>query len=209
MMGPTGVGCLYGKRELLAEMPPFMAGGAVSDVSEDSCEFLDPPERFEAGLQNYAGVLGFARACEFLARWTGKPGGSCGASSTAWPPTLWPARNGSGSSGRGTRPAQRHPQPRDTGVGLHDAARIFDSSDNIMLRAGRRCAHSWYHRSGVNDSLGPPSTSTIPGKKSSLFRGEDAGPAEVFLDLVGIRTGGILVSLSGCAIQTSEERRSR
>ncbi|MCK4798292.1 MAG: aminotransferase class V-fold PLP-dependent enzyme, partial [Spirochaetes bacterium] len=67
MVGPTGMGVLYGKKELLDELEPFIVGGdTVSDTTFESAEFLPPPEKFEAGLQNYAGIIGSGAAVDYL-----------------------------------------------------------------------------------------------------------------------------------------------
>ena len=71
MCGPSGMGVLYGKLEHLNSMNMFLYGGdTVSDVRfEDGKiipEYLPPPEKFEAGLQNYAGAIGAGAAAEYL-----------------------------------------------------------------------------------------------------------------------------------------------
>ncbi|MGY5871717.1 MAG: aminotransferase class V-fold PLP-dependent enzyme [Candidatus Thorarchaeota archaeon] len=71
MCGPTGMGVLYGKMEHLESMKMALYGGdTVSDVKfEDGKilpEYLPPPEKFEAGLQNYAGAIGSGAAAEYL-----------------------------------------------------------------------------------------------------------------------------------------------
>ncbi len=71
MCGPTGMGVLYGRLELLESMQMCLYGGdTVSDVRyEDGVilpEYLPPPEKFEAGLQNYAGAIGAAAAADYL-----------------------------------------------------------------------------------------------------------------------------------------------
>ncbi len=71
MCGPTGMGVLYGKSEHLNAMDMFMHGGdTVSDVKyidgQIIPEYLPPPEKYEAGLQNYAGAIGAGAAAEYL-----------------------------------------------------------------------------------------------------------------------------------------------
>lgn len=67
MLGPTGVGALWGRRSLLENMPPFLTGGSVvADVSMTETEFLPPPNRFEAGSQPVAQIAGWAIALEYL-----------------------------------------------------------------------------------------------------------------------------------------------
>jgi cysteine desulfurase/selenocysteine lyase len=67
LYGPTGVGVLYGKRKWLEKMPPYQGGGdMIRSVSFDKTSFAFPPERFEAGTPNIAGVVGLAAAIEYL-----------------------------------------------------------------------------------------------------------------------------------------------
>lgn len=67
MLGPTGVGALWGRRTLLEAMPPFLTGGSVvADVSMEATEFLPPPNRFEAGSQPVAQIAGWAIALDYL-----------------------------------------------------------------------------------------------------------------------------------------------
>lgn len=67
MLGPTGVGVLWGKKELLNEMSPFMYGGEmIKEVTLNETIFADSPHRFEAGTPNIAGVIGLKAAIEYL-----------------------------------------------------------------------------------------------------------------------------------------------
>ena len=67
MMGPTGVGVLYVKQEVLQEMPPFLTGGSmISRVALEESTYQDAPQRFEAGTPNIAGVIGFGAALTYL-----------------------------------------------------------------------------------------------------------------------------------------------
>ena len=67
LYGPTGIGVLYGKRELLEAMPPFMGGGDMVDrVSFEKTTFAPVPLKFEAGTANYIGAIGLAEAIRFL-----------------------------------------------------------------------------------------------------------------------------------------------
>ena len=66
--GPSGIGCLYGRQELLLEMPPInLGGGMISEVSVHNVSFAPAPERFEAGSQNTLGVVGLGSALTYLA----------------------------------------------------------------------------------------------------------------------------------------------
>ena len=67
LYGPTGIGVLYGKRELLDKMPPYMGGGDMVDkVSFAKTTYAPLPLKFEAGTANYIGAIGLAEAIRFL-----------------------------------------------------------------------------------------------------------------------------------------------
>lgn len=67
MYGPTGVGVLWGKSELLNAMPPYQGGGEmINNVSFTSTEYAPIPHKFEAGTPNIAGVIGFSAALDYL-----------------------------------------------------------------------------------------------------------------------------------------------
>ena len=67
MCGPTGIGCLYGKQELLENLSPFALGGeTISDMDLNTCVFESIPHRLEAGIQHYAGAIGFGAAIDYL-----------------------------------------------------------------------------------------------------------------------------------------------
>lgn len=67
LYGPTGIGVLYGKEQLLDVMPPYMSGGDMVDrVSFERTTFAPLPLKFEAGTANFIGAIGLARAIEWL-----------------------------------------------------------------------------------------------------------------------------------------------
>jgi cysteine desulfurase/selenocysteine lyase len=67
MLGPTGVGILFAKREILEEMPPFIGGGdMIKEVHKQKTSFNDLPYKFEAGTPNIADVIGFGAAIDYL-----------------------------------------------------------------------------------------------------------------------------------------------
>lgn len=67
MCGPTGIGCLYGKQELLEKLSPLALGGeTISDMDLNTCVFEKIPHRLEAGIQHYAGAIGFGAAVDYL-----------------------------------------------------------------------------------------------------------------------------------------------
>ena len=69
IFGPTGIGVLYGKREVLDTMPPWQGGGnMIADVTFEKTAFHEPPTRFEAGTGNIADAAGLATALEYVER---------------------------------------------------------------------------------------------------------------------------------------------
>lgn len=67
LLGPTGIGALIGRRELLAALPPFLTGGSmITTVTMEGAEYLPPPQRFEAGTQRISQAIGFAAAVRWL-----------------------------------------------------------------------------------------------------------------------------------------------
>jgi len=69
MLGPTGVGVLYGRREHLAALPPFLTGGSmITTVTMEGAEYLPPPQRFEAGTQRVSQAIALGAAVDYLGR---------------------------------------------------------------------------------------------------------------------------------------------
>ncbi|WP_179428854.1 SufS family cysteine desulfurase [Spelaeicoccus albus] len=67
MLGPGGLGALYGTREALASLPPFLTGGSmIRTVTMVGSDFMDPPQRFEAGTQPIAQTVGLSAAADYL-----------------------------------------------------------------------------------------------------------------------------------------------
>lgn len=67
MYGPTGVGILYGKKEWLAQMPPYQGGGEmIREVTFDHTTYNDLPYKFEAGTPNIADIIAYRHAIEFI-----------------------------------------------------------------------------------------------------------------------------------------------
>ena len=67
MLGPTGIGVLYGREELLEKLRPFQfGGGMIKSVTQEDATWADLPEKFEAGTQNIAESIGLAKAIEYI-----------------------------------------------------------------------------------------------------------------------------------------------
>jgi cysteine desulfurase/selenocysteine lyase len=69
LYGPTGIGVLYGREELLSAMPPYQTGGdMIRSVSFEGTLYQDPPQRFEAGTPDIAGAIGLGAAIDYVQR---------------------------------------------------------------------------------------------------------------------------------------------
>ncbi len=67
MLGPTGIGVLYGRKQMLEEMDPFQGGGEmIREVFADHATWKEPPEKFEAGTVNIADTIGLGAAVDYL-----------------------------------------------------------------------------------------------------------------------------------------------
>ena len=67
LYGPTGIGCLWGRAELLEQMPPWQGGGAmIEKVTFEETTYLDPPARFEAGTPHIVGAVGLHAAVDWV-----------------------------------------------------------------------------------------------------------------------------------------------
>ncbi|WP_457629562.1 cysteine desulfurase [Oceanithermus sp.] len=69
MLGPTGAGVLWGRREVLADLPPFLGGGSmIEEVTIERSTYAPPPQRFEAGTPAIAEAVGLGAAADYLMR---------------------------------------------------------------------------------------------------------------------------------------------
>jgi cysteine desulfurase/selenocysteine lyase len=179
MVGPSGMGVLYGKKHLLEEIAPFIVGGdTVSDTTYEGAKFLPPPEKFEAGLQNYAGMIGSGAAVDYIEK-------------------------------VGLQNIEKHelalnrlitqgikdmkglkilgPQEPDQRGGIisftvefpkggdaHDIALILDETENIEVRSGAFCVHSWFNYRKCEAAV-----------RASLYFYNTEGEARKFIDTLG------------------------
>lgn len=173
MMGPSGTGVLYGKNDLLEKMSPFVVGGGtVSDSTYNSCTFEKPPERFEAGLQDYAGIIGLAEAARYLER-IGKR--NIEVHETELNKTITKGLlNLDGISIIGPHDAALRSGIISFNVGKagsHEVALLLDRNANIAVRSGAHCVHSWFNAHGMKGSV-----------RASLYAYNTKEEAAVFLD---------------------------
>lgn len=173
MMGPSGIGVLYGKYEQLDKLHPFLIGGdTVKDTTYDSCVLMNPPEKFEAGLQNYASAIGLAAAADYLE----KVGRENIAAHEAKLNEIITAgiKDIKGLSIIG--PAD--PKLRSgiisfniKGMFPHDIAIMLDDTANIMIRSGAHCVHSWFNAHAIRGSA-----------RASLYLYNTREEAEMFIE---------------------------
>ncbi|MCM3662029.1 SufS family cysteine desulfurase [Georgenia satyanarayanai] len=153
MLGPTGVGVLYGKRELLAAMPPVLTGGSmVQVVTMETSTYADAPQRFEAGTQMVAQTVGLRAAVGYL--------DELGMDAVAAHEQLLTERLLQGIS---TVPGVRVLGPSDArdrlavvafsvdGVHPHDVGQVLDNA-GVAVRVGHHCAQPVHQRLGVHAS---------------------------------------------------------
>lgn len=174
MLGPLGVGVLYGRSELLDAMPPFLTGGSmITSVSMERAEYLPAPARFEAGTQPVAQAVGLAAAAEYLTQ-LGMPAvherdaelGQAlarGLASVAGIRLLGPAP-GEPRVGLASFTVE--------GVHPHDVGQFLDEH-GIAVRVGHHCAEPLHRRLGV-----PASTRA----STSVYSTDDEVAA--FIDVV-------------------------
>ena len=143
MLAPTGTGFMYGKEERLKELKPLIYGGGIVGLTTyDSVKISPAPEKFEAGLENYSGIIGAGAALDYL------------------------KNIGMKNVAEHERHLQRLIQdgikdidnlhvigPEDPdkrggvfsfnidGLNPHDIAMMLDNMDGIMIRSGMHCAH--------------------------------------------------------------------
>ncbi len=144
MLGPTGIGVLYGRRELFENMPPFLTGGEMVDqVTAQGATWNRLPYKFEAGTPNVSGAIGLAAAMDYLeAHLLNRIALHVGKLSTmathrlARIPEVQLLNPGGSASGIVSFVVRNvHP---------HDVAAILDS-DNVAVRAGHHCAQPLHH----------------------------------------------------------------
>lgn len=149
MLGPTGVGSLYGKRELLEALPPVLTGGSMVEVvTMTETTFMPPPQRFEAGTQPVAQAVAMGAAAQYLHD-LGMSG--VHAYETELAGELLKIAE---------LPGVRVIGPEDNtdrlavvsfvvdGVHAHDVGQILDD-DGIAVRVGHHCAQPLHRRFGI------------------------------------------------------------
>ena len=148
MCGPTGTGALWGRREHLAAMPPFLGGGEmIREVRFEGTVFNDPPHRFEAGTPNIAGHVGLGAAVDYL-------DGIGMAAIAERESALLAHLDEEMRKVPGLRIIGNAPEKAADvsflleGAHAHDLATLLDL-EGVAVRSGHHCAHPLMHFFGV------------------------------------------------------------
>jgi len=151
MLGPSGTGVLYGKREVLEKVEPLTTGGGgVAITTYDTAEILPIPERFEAGLQNYAGIIGSGAAVRYLE--------GVGMEEVSEHEHRLNALATDGLKDVKNLSMLGPADPRRKGgifsfnlKGMlpHDVAMIIDEIASVLIRSGMHCVHPYFSSHGL------------------------------------------------------------
>lgn len=153
MLGPNGIGVLYGRRELLAALPPARTGGSmITTVTMEESEFMEPPMRFEAGTQPVSQAIALAQAARYL--------DAIGMSRIEEHEAALGQRLVEGLTAlpgiRVLGPAAGEPRAGlaafdVAGVHAHDVTQFLDAR-GIAVRGGHHCAQPLHRRLGLTAS---------------------------------------------------------
>ena len=154
MLGPSGIGCLYGRHELLAEMPPFLTGGSmISQVFMDHSTYAEPPARFEAGVPMTSQAVGLGAAVDYLTDLGMDVVAEHEAELTGFALQELSALPGVRILGPNTV------QDRGgavafvvDGIHAHDVGQVLDD-EGVQIRVGHHCAWPLHRRFGVAASV--------------------------------------------------------
>ncbi|KNY07937.1 aminotransferase class V-fold PLP-dependent enzyme [Microbacterium sp. GCS4] len=153
MLGPSGIGALYGRRALLEAMPPFLTGGSmITTVTTTEAEYLPPPQRFEAGTQRVSQAVALAAAIDYLIA-VGMP--RIAAHEAAFGRRLvegLSAIEGVQVLGSGIDLPRVGLASFDVaGIHSHDVGQYLDDL-GIAVRVGHHCAQPLHRRLGITSS---------------------------------------------------------
>ena len=154
MLGPTGIGVLYGNQQLLEQMPPYQFGGEmITDVQLDNSQWDQIPYKFEAGTPNIAGAVGLATAIKYLEQ-VGMT--QIRIRDTKLMAYLVPKLIAiPGVKVYGSQNPQQHVGVVSFNLGTlhpHDVATALDM-EGVAVRAGHHCAEPLVHSLGTNATV--------------------------------------------------------
>ncbi|MDA8436007.1 MAG: SufS family cysteine desulfurase [Actinomycetales bacterium] len=158
MLGPSGIGVLWGRYDLLEAMPPFLTGGSMIEVVRmEGSTFAPPPQRFEAGVPMAAQAVGLGAAVDYLQALTSADGSLSGLAAVA---AHEHALTAYALGSLAEMPGVRLIGPADTtsrgaavsfvveGIHAHDVGQVLDDR-GVEVRVGHHCAWPLHRRLGV------------------------------------------------------------
>jgi cysteine desulfurase/selenocysteine lyase len=175
ILGPCGVGVLYGKQNILDGLDPFLTGGGTVSYSDyERHELLSAPEKFEAGIQDYAGILGLEEAVKYLEKvgfdniakqeYELNEFITSELEKNAFVKIIGPAdaslRGGIFSFWI-------------EGMESHQVAIMLEQMGGIMVRSGQHCVNSWFNARGIKSSV-----------RASIYFYNTMDEAKIFVDAV-------------------------
>ena len=154
MLGPTGTGVFYGKEKLLEKLSPFLVGGdTVEYTTYEGYKMLPVPEKFEAGLQDYAGIIGLGEAIKYLEK--------IGFDNIA----EYELKLNTYITNEMLKIPKikiigpKEPEKRSgiinfyiDNTDMHQVALMLDNTANISIRSGQHCVHSWFNNKKIKNS---------------------------------------------------------
>jgi cysteine desulfurase/selenocysteine lyase len=154
MLGPSGIGVLYGRRELLEAMPPFLTGGSMIElVRMEGSTYAAPPARFEAGVPMTSQAVGLGAAVDYLSAIGMANVHAHETALTAAALEGLEAIDGVTIIGPRTTEARGGAVSFEIdGVHPHDASQVLDDS-GIAVRVGHHCAWPLHRAFGVQSSI--------------------------------------------------------
>jgi len=181
MLGPTGVGALYGRRELLEALPPVTTGGSmVRTVTMETTTYADPPQRFEAGTQMVSQAVALGVAAQYLSELGME---AVAAHEQEMARLLIEAV--------ASVPGARVVGPTDTrdrlatvafvvdGVHAHDVGQVLDAA-GVAVRVGHHCAQPLHRRFGVAATTRASAAVYTTAEDVAVFREALASVREFF-----------------------------
>ncbi|MGN8246316.1 SufS family cysteine desulfurase [Cellulomonas soli] len=181
MFAPTGVGSLYGRRELLEALPPFLTGGSMVEVvTMETTTYAPPPQRFEAGTQMVSQAVAMGAAAQYL----GDLGMDAVAAHEAHLTRLL-------LDAVASVPGVRVIGPTDTrdrlatvafvvdGVHAHDVGQVLDDA-GVAVRVGHHCAQPLHRRFGIAATARATAAVYTTDEEIEVFREALAGVRTFF-----------------------------
>jgi cysteine desulfurase/selenocysteine lyase len=145
IFGPSGTGVLYAKKEHLEKLNPLLVGGdTVYDTTYNDKKWEELPHKFEAGLQNYAGIIGLGAAIKYAEK--------IGINNILKHISKLNKQLSEGLSEVNILGSKSGITSFIPKMDVHETAFMLDQQ-NIMVRSGAHCVHSWFNANKLNGSV--------------------------------------------------------